>query len=261
MSLIKCEISSGVATLTLQREAVRNALNRELLVEFHAVLDRLQHKDSGVRALVLTGGGSVFCSGVDLHSVDLSTPEARQKAHFAIRTMLDPLISRLSAYRYPIVAAVNGPAVGAGMSLAVATDIIVAAHDAHFAPSFIKMGLIPDAGIVYHLARRIGGGRSLTALMLAEKITAATALEWGLVHNVVTSEDLLSQAMGIARRLASGPTCAIRSLRCLHASAFTATIEDYLAKEKLIQMDSVGNGECVEGVRAFFERRDPVFHK
>jgi 2-(1,2-epoxy-1,2-dihydrophenyl)acetyl-CoA isomerase len=261
MSFIKYEIKAGVATLTLQRAAVRNALNRELLVEFHAVLDRLQRTDSGVRALVVTGAGSVFCSGVDLHTVDLSTPEARQKAHFAIRTMLDPLISRLSDYRYPIIAAVNGPAVGAGMSLAVATDIIVASHESYFSPSFIKMGLIPDAGIVYHLARRIGGGRSLSALLLAEKITPQTALDWGLVHEVVPTEQVLIRAVALAQRLAEGPTSAIRSLRSLHASAFTATINDYLAKEKWIQMDSVGNGECVEGVRAFFEKRDPVFHK
>jgi len=260
MSLIGCEIVSSVATLTLKRDAVRNALNRPLLAELHEVLDRLQHKASGVRALVLTGSGTAFCSGVDLHSVDISTPEARQKSHFAIRTMLDPLVSRLSEYRYPIVSAINGPAVGAGMSLAVATDIIVASEDAYFSPSFIKMGLVPDAGIVYHLARRVGGGRSLSALLLSERISAATALEWGLVHEVVSAQNLLSHAIKVAAQLASGPTCAIRSLRALHASAFTATIGDFLAKEKFIQSDSIGTGECAEGVRAFFEKRNPAFH-
>lgn len=259
MNLINCEISTGVATITLQREAVRNALSSRMLVELHDVLDRLQRKGSGVRALVLTGAGSSFCSGIDLHSIDLSTPEARQKAHFTIRTRMDPLISRLSEYHHPIVTALNGPAVGAGMSLAVATDIILASESAYFSASFIKMGLIPDAGIIYHLARRVGGGRSLTTLMLSETISSTKALEWGLLHDVVASEHLLERAVDVARELARGPTHAIRSLRVLHGSAFTTTIRDYLPKEKLFQLDAVGNGECVEGVRAFFEKRNPVF--
>ena len=116
-------------------------------------------------------------------------------------------------------------------------------------------------GMKYRLIGPFRGGRSLTALMLSEKISSTTALDWGLAHSVVPAAEVMREAVAVARRLASGPTCAIRSLRSLHASAFTATIQDYLAKEKWIQMDSVGNGECVEGVRAFFGRRDPVFHK
>src|SRR6202011_1624808 len=122
---------------------------------------------------------------------------------------MDPFILRLSGFRFPIVAAVNGAAVGAGMSLALASDIIIAADTAYFLPSFARLGLVPDAGITFHLARRIGAGRSLSSLMLAERIDAKTALEWGLAYAVVPAAELVGRAEGIVRRLAAG-ACSVR---------------------------------------------------
>jgi len=261
MNALSYEVVDGVATITMRRPAVRNALDAELIRDLNIALDRIQRPDSHVRAVVLTGSDSVFCSGVDLRSVDLSTTEARQRAHLEMREALDPLIVRLSEFRFPILAAVNGAAVGAGMSLALGADILVAADSAYFSPSFIKLGFVPDGGVIYTLARRVGAGRSLPALLLAERIDAAMAREWGLVHEVVTEEEVLPRTVVLARALASGPTRAIAKLRALHAQAFDGSLRQYLQAERRAQEDILGSGECVEGVRAFFEKRKPAFRK
>ena len=180
MNSLSVNVSDGVATLSIQRPQVRNAIDISIIRAMHLALDQIQKGDSGARAVVITGSNDVFCSGLDLQSIDLKTQQARQRAHFEMRRFMDPLILRLSGFRFPIVAAVNGAAIGGGMSLALASDIIVVGENSYFCPSFARLGLVPDAGITFHLARRIGGGRSLSALMLAEKITAKMALDWGL---------------------------------------------------------------------------------
>lgn len=249
----------GVATLQIRRPQVRNALDAALIRDLNIALDGIQRRESGVRAVVLTGSESVFCSGVDLHSVDLSTSEAQQRAHADMRRYMDPLILRLSEFRLPVLAAVNGAAVGAGMSLALVADIIVASQSAFFAPSFLRLGLVPDGGIIYHLSRRIGGGRSLSSLLLAERIEAATALEWGLVYAVTPDGEALAKTQALAGKLASGPACAIAKLRLLHATAANTSLRQHLQAEQLAQRDTVATGDCVEGVRAFFEKRTPAF--
>ena len=261
MNELSCEIADGVATVTMRRPEVRNALNGQLIREMNVALDKIQRPESRVRALVLTGSNSVFCSGVDLHSVDLTTPEAQQRAHSEMRRFLDPLILRLSEFRLPVLAAVNGPAVGAGMSLALVADIIVAADSAHFSPSFIKLGFVPDGGIVYHLSRKIGGGRSLSSLLLAERIDAATAVDWGLAYAVVPEREVLERTLSIAHKLATGPACAISKLRSLHTTSFNSSLRQHLQAETLAQSDSLATGDCVEGVRAFFEKRMPAFKR
>src|SRR5271154_3687932 len=205
MNSLSFTVSDGVATLALQRSTCSNAIDISVIRAVHLALDQIQKGDSGAKAVVITGSNDVFCSGLDLHSIDLKTQEARQRAHFEMRRFMDPLILRLSGFRFPIVAAVNGAAVGAGMSLALASDILVVGESAYFCPSFARLGLVPDAGITFHLARRIGGGRSLSALMLAEKIDAKTALDWGLAYAVVPASEVVARAQDVARRLASGP--------------------------------------------------------
>jgi 2-(1,2-epoxy-1,2-dihydrophenyl)acetyl-CoA isomerase len=176
-----------------------------------------------------------------------------------MRRFMDPLILRLSGFRFPIVAAVNGAAVGAGMSLALASDIIIAGENAYFLPSFARLGLVPDAGITFHLARRIGGGRSLSSLMLAEKIDAKTALEWGLVYAVVPDAEVVSRAQSVARRLATGPCAVLGQIRSLHASTFDNSLQEQLRAERSAQEMTLETHDCVEGVRAFFEKREPHF--
>jgi 2-(1,2-epoxy-1,2-dihydrophenyl)acetyl-CoA isomerase len=259
MSTLSVAVADGIATLTIQRAAVSNAIDISVIRALHGALDQIQKGDSGVRAVVLTGSGDVFCSGLDLHSIDLTTQQARQRAHFETRRFMDPLILRLSGFRFPIVAAVNGAAVGAGMSLALASDIIIAGESAYFLPSFARLGLVPDAGITFHLARCIGASRSLAALMLAEKIDAKTAREWGLVYDVVPTAEVVARARAVAHTLAIGPTAVLGHIRSLHASTFDNSLEQQLRAERSAQEMSLETHDCVEGVRAFFEKRPPNF--
>jgi 2-(1,2-epoxy-1,2-dihydrophenyl)acetyl-CoA isomerase len=259
MNTLGFTVSDGVATLELQRGSVSNAIDITVIRAMHTALDQIQKGDSGARAVVITGSNDVFCSGLDLHSIDLETQEARQRAHFEMRRFMDPLILRLSGFRYPIVAAVNGAAVGAGMSLALASDIIVAGENAYFLPSFARLGLVPDAGITFHLARRVGGGRSLAALMLAQRIDAKTALEWGLAYAVVPAAEVMLRAHELAHRLASGPIAVLGQIRALQASAFDNSLQEQLRAERSAQEMSLETHDCVEGVRAFFEKREPHF--
>jgi len=259
MSSLSFKVDDGVATLLLQRESVGNAIDLSVIRSVHLALDQIQKGDTGARAVVLTGSGKVFCSGLDLSSVDLRSQQARQRAHFDMRRFMDPLILRLSGFRYPIVAAVNGAAVGAGMSLALASDIIVAADTAYFCPSFARLGLVPDAGITYHLARCVGASRSLAALMLAERIDANTAKEWGLAYALVPEQEVVARAQTIAHSLANGPTAVIAQIRALHAATFDHSLEQQLRAERSAQATSLETQECVEGVRAFFEKREPRF--
>ena len=253
------QVNDGVATLSLHRAAVSNAIDITIIRAMHVALDQIQKSDSGARAVVLTGSNEVFCSGLDLHSIDLKSHEARQRAHFEMRRFMDPLILRLSGFRFPIVAAVNGAAVGAGMSLALASDIIVPGKSAYFHPSFARLGLVPDAGITFHLARRIGGGRSLSSLMLAEKIDAKTALDWGLAYEVVPDCRGGVPRAG-ARAAARDRTLAVLGqIRALNASTFDNSLQEQLRAERSAQEMSLETHDCVEGVRAFFEKREPHF--
>jgi 2-(1,2-epoxy-1,2-dihydrophenyl)acetyl-CoA isomerase len=259
MDTLGFTVSDGVATLSIQRSAVSNAIDITIIRAIHTALDQIQKADSGARAVIITGSNDVFCSGLDLHSIDLKTQEARQRAHFEMRRFMDPLILRLSGFRYPIVAAVNGAAVGAGMSLALASDLIIASDTSYFLPSFARLGLVPDAGITFNLARRVGGGRSLAALMLAEKIDAKTALDWGLAYSVVPAAEVMPRAQAIAQALASGPIAVLGQIRALQASAFDNSLQEQLRAERSAQEMSLETHDCVEGVRAFFEKREPHF--
>ncbi|HUY83852.1 MAG TPA: enoyl-CoA hydratase-related protein [Steroidobacteraceae bacterium] len=259
MGNLDLSVADGVATLCLHRESVGNAIDVTVIRALHATLDEIQKGESGARAIVLTGAGDVFCSGLDLHSVDLTSRHARQRAHFEMRRFMDPLILRLSAFRYPIIAAVNGAAVGAGMSLALASDVIVAAESAYFFPSFARLGMVPDAGITFHLARCVGASRSLAALLLAEKIDARTAQQWGLAYEVAPDGAVVERARRIAAQLASGPSAVLGQIRALHAATFDNTLEEQLRAERSAQEIGLTADDCVEGVRAFFEKREPHF--
>jgi len=258
-SALGLKVSDGVATLTLQRATTSNAIDITTIRAFHLALDRIQQGEGTARAVVITGSTEVFCSGLDLHSIDLTSQQARQHVHLEMRRLMDPLIARLSGFRFPIVAAVNGTAAGAGMSLALASDIIIAGENACFWPSFARVGLVPDAGITFHLARRIGVGRSLSSLLLAEKIFAQSAFDWGLAYAVVPSAEVLSKAQAHAQRLASGPSAVLRQIRNLHASTFDCSLKEQLRAERSAQAVTMETKDCVEGVRAFFQKREPRF--
>jgi 2-(1,2-epoxy-1,2-dihydrophenyl)acetyl-CoA isomerase len=158
-----------------------------------------------------------------------------------------------------VVVAVNGVAAGAGMSLALAGDIIVLADNAYLWPSFSRIGLVPDGGITFTLARRVGTGRALSALLLADRIDAKQAVDWGIAYAAVPAAELLGTAHSLARRLAAGPPSVLANIRQLNTSALNSSLREQLRAERAAQERILDANECVEGVRAFFEHRAPDF--
>ena len=196
------ETIDGVGLLTLNRPDKLNAFNDRLHEDIAEALT-LVERDDIIRALVITGAGRGFCSGADL-TQRLDNP--RQGAGDALDRHYHPRLRRLKALKKPVIAAVNGPAAGAGMSLALACDIVLAAQSATFIQAFARIGLVPDAGSTYFLPRLIGTARAKGLTMLAEPLTAAQAESWGLIWKAVPDDQLMPQAMAMARKLAQGPT-------------------------------------------------------
>ena len=259
MDSLIVDVIEKVATLTMTRPAVRNALDINLIRSLHQALDQIDKTDKGPRAVVITGSDKHFCCGLDLHAFDLSSEDARQRVNNDIRQYLDPLILRLSHFRYPVIAAVNGPAIGAGLSLALSSDVIIAAENAFFLPSFVRLGLVPDGGITVQLSRRIGTGRSLASLLFSQKIDAQTAFAWGLAYAVVPYSDIHTFARSLARQLAFGPVSIISQLRTLHGSSSNHSLQEQVSAERHAQQIALRKPDCVEGVSAFFEHREPRF--
>src|SRR5215210_1714270 len=193
---------AAVATITIARPDRLNALSGAMVDELRLAVSEIA--DSGARCLLLTGEGRGFSSGADL-ATGGGLPDdvgASLEKHF------NPLVAALFALPIPVVAAVNGPCAGAGCSLALAADIVIAARSAYFLQAFVNIGLIPDAGATWLLPRLAGRARAMEMMMLGERVPAEQALEWGLISRVVEDEALESEAAALAARLAQGPTVA-----------------------------------------------------
>jgi len=253
---ILVNIEEGVATITLNRPAALNALTTGLVDEMLATLDRLE-ADSAVRVLLLTGAGRAFSSGADLAG-DVSGPPLEDFG-VELETHLNPLCERLTALRLPIVAAVNGPAAGAGCSLALAADFVLAGRSAYFLQAFVNIALIPDAGAFWMLPRLVGKARALEMMMLGERISAEQAADWGMIYRCVDDADLMDQARELARRLASGPTKTYALIRQGARLALEQPFADTLAMERRLQNVAGHTEDFREGVAAFLEKRRPRF--
>jgi 2-(1,2-epoxy-1,2-dihydrophenyl)acetyl-CoA isomerase len=251
---IRLDVSpANVATITLNRPDSLNALNPAMLDEMRAAVESLP--GSGARALLLTGAGRGFSSGADLVS-DGGLPDdlgAALEAHF------NPLVEALFACPLPVVAAVNGPAAGAGCSLALAADIVIAGRSAYFLQAFINIGLIPDAGATWLLPRLAGRARAMEMMMLGERIPADKAVEWGLISRVVEDEALAAEGEALAARLAEGPTAAYGLLRRLARDAEQATLADALSAERFAQRDAGRTEDFKGAVFAFLQKQKPRF--
>lgn len=243
----------GVATITLNRPDSLNALNAAMLDEMRAAVESLP--GTGARALLLTGAGRGFSSGADLAS-DGGLPEdvgAALEAHF------NPLVQALFACPLPVVAAVNGPCAGAGCSLALAADIVIAGRSAYFLQAFINIGLIPDAGATWLLPRLAGRARAMEMMMLGERISADKAADWGLISRVVADDALAAEGEALAARLAAGPTAAYGLLRKLARDAEQATLPEALAAERIAQRDAGHTDDFKAAVFAFLQKQTPRF--
>jgi 2-(1,2-epoxy-1,2-dihydrophenyl)acetyl-CoA isomerase len=242
----------AVLTITLNRPDKLNALDASVHSGLRAALADAQ--DPEVRAVVLTGAGRGFCVGQDLTEFADAT-DIRE----ALRGRYHPNIIAIRRLEKPVLAAVNGVAAGAGLSLACACDVRIASEDAVFVPGFIGIGLVPDAGGAYFLERLLGSPRAFELMSSGRRLTAQEALEWGLVSEVVEAGSFEERVGALASRWASAPTRGIALTKRLFDQAERSTLEETLELEAELQAEATGTADFAEGVAAFLEKREPKF--
>ena len=256
---IRYEVDAGIARLTLNRPDKLNSFTGEMHAELRSALDQVQD-DPAVRVLVITGAGRAFCAGQDLADPAMQTVNGRlPDIGEIVERNYKPLIMRLQALRVPTLAAVNGIAAGAGASLALACDLVLATRSASFLQAFSKIGLIPDTGGTWFLPQRVGMARAMGLALLADKLPAAQAADWGLIWRCVDDADFASEIDALARQLAAAPTKAlVRTRQAMHAAP-GHTLEQQLSFEGGFMRELGWSRDYAEGVQAFMEKRPPQF--
>ncbi len=256
---ILVENAGAVRTIRLNRPDVLNAFNNALLADLSKAL-REAEKDATVRILVITGAGRAFCSGQDLADVAdryKSADPIELGSH--LREKYNPVILKLRTMEKPIIAAVNGVAAGAGASLALACDFRIAAESASFIQAFINVGLVPDSGSTFMLPRLVGFSRALELALTGRKVTAADALQMGLVNQVVPDAELAPSTMRLAERLAGVPPKGLALTKRAINAAWTNDLAIQLDYEAMLQTTAGQTHDHREGIRAFLEKRPPTF--
>ena len=247
---------AGVATLTMNRPQVLNALNDDLLAGLRQGLARAK-SDTAVRAVLLTGAGRGFCAGADLAAGTIQ--EGPRDVAQSLRERYHPIILAMRQFPKPIVGAVNGSAAGAGMSIALACDIVLAGESASFLQAFTRIGLVPDCGSTWFLPRMVGDVRARAMVMLADKIPAADALQYGLVWKVHADDKLLPEALATAQKMAQMPTRAYDLIKQGLAVSSGNGLGDQLEVEALLQGLAMATEDHKEGVTAFLQKRPAQF--
>lgn len=258
-STLLYDVSEQVATVTLNRADVLNSFNAEMRREMTAVFAAIAVDDS-VRAVVLAAAGRGFCAGQDLRE-RLTSYESGQAPVLGetLRREYNPLILAMRQLAKPIVGAINGVAAGAGCSLALACDLRVASEQASFLQAFVRIGLVPDSGSSFFLPQLVGMARAAEMMFLAEPVTAARALELGLVNRVVPAEQLAAAAREMAVKLAALPTKAIGQAKRQLNLALSGGLEAVLEEEAAGQAVASQTHDHFEGVQAFLEKRPAQF--
>ncbi len=257
---ISLEISDSVALLTLNDPGTLNAVSMDMLDELNEAFDSIEDSANGVRCLVMTGAGKGFCSGANLAGGGVADGEDGKPDFGAVlENYYHPLLLRMRALPIPFVTAVNGAAAGIGMSFALMGDMILASRKAYFLQAFRRIGLVPDGGSTWLLPRLVGLTRAKELSLMAEKLHAEKALDWGLINRVYEPEDLMQEAMTLARDLAEGPTVAYGLMRQLFASSPDTAYEEQLKLERNAQKQAGYSEDCNEGISAFLERRPAKF--
>ncbi|MBU8878660.1 enoyl-CoA hydratase/isomerase family protein [Bacillus sp. FJAT-29790] len=250
---IKYKVSNQVAWITLNRPDKLNAFTEQLNKEVQHVI-KLANRDAGVRAIVITGEGRAFCSGEDLEGVNDEMDHGE-----VLRTRYNPMVMELHNCEKPIIAAVNGVAAGAGMSLALACDFRLLSEKASFIEAFIHVGLVPDAGNLYYLPKLIGHAKALELAVLGEKISAHDAKELGLATKVIPIENWTEEVTVFVERLASMPTKAIGLIKRNLKASWDSTLQESLERDAQGQRIAGMTADHQEGVAAFKEKRKPIF--
>ena len=256
---IRLGLQGPVAVLTLNRPQRLNAAPPQMFDEIGAALQHLPAL--GARALLITGEGRAFCSGADLQGRASATAATSRGAttHRALTLHYSPTMLALARLPLPVISAVNGVAAGIGCSLALAADFTLAARSAYFLEAFVNIGLVPDGGATWMLARQVGKARATEMMMLGERLPAERAEQWGLIYKAVDDAELMAQAMALAERLAAGPTMALGLMRQGLVRALSQSYEEALATEASHQALAADSADAREGGAAFLERRKPVF--
>jgi 2-(1,2-epoxy-1,2-dihydrophenyl)acetyl-CoA isomerase len=251
-----------VAYVTLNRPERLNALNAELVDELRAVAERIE-SNARIRAVLLTAAGRAFSSGADLMGEDFINAPGRTLGELVGASMRDhfnPMVSAWYHLRVPVVVAVNGIAAGAGMSLALVGDIVLAAHSATFVQLFApRLGLMPDLGLSFHVPRLIGIARAKGLALLGDALSAAEAERWGLIWRCVEDDELMAQAEKLVRRLGDGPTQAFARIKRVYNETPASSLSDQLAIEASLQGQLGDTKDFAEGVQAFRGKRAPRF--
>ncbi|KIT17279.1 enoyl-CoA hydratase-related protein [Jannaschia aquimarina] len=250
---IRVRDRDGVTTLTLARPKVMNALSTQMRAE---ILHAVREAEQTARVLVMTGEGKAFCSGQDLgdraNAADLNLERV-------LRDEYEPMLKAIFDCQIPTIAAVNGPAAGAGANLALACDVVIATESAVFLQAFTRIGLIPDAGGTYWLPRQMGMAKAMGAALFAEPITARQASDWGMIWEAVPDEDFVAHWAERARHLATGPTGAYAAVKEAIRGSYDHTRDEQLAVEAKLQGRCGKSRDFQEGVLAFLEKRPAKF--
>jgi 2-(1,2-epoxy-1,2-dihydrophenyl)acetyl-CoA isomerase len=253
MSEVITRRDGAALTITLNRPDVFNAFNRALHAALRSALE--EAADPEVRAVVITGAGRGFCAGQDLREFS----EVQDAVADALEATYHPNIRLIRGLAKPVIAAVNGPVAGAGLSLASACDVRVASSSATFVPGFVGIGLVPDSGGSWFLHRLLGFARAFEWMSSNRRLGAEEALAWGLVSEVIPAEGFEARVAEIAAAWAELPTLAVGLTKQLFEHAHAATLEEQLALEGRLQEAAVASADFAEGVAAFLEKRPPTF--
>ena len=254
MAVVLTSREGAVLTVTLNRPEAYNALTRELHAELHAALTG-EAVDPEVRAVVINGAGKGFCAGQDIREFR----ELPGSIGDALEETYHPNIRAIRGLEKPVIAAVNGAAAGAGLSLACACDLRVASDTATFVPGFVGIGLVPDSGGTWFLHRLLGFARAFEWMSTNRRLSAQEALEWGLVSEIAPADAFTERVAEVAAVWAAQPTRAVALTKRLFEHAFTASLEEQLALEAELQGLATESEDFREGVAAFLEKRPPRF--
>jgi 2-(1,2-epoxy-1,2-dihydrophenyl)acetyl-CoA isomerase len=260
MDELLIERDGDVEVITLNRPEVHNSFTYGMVQGIGDVLEAAQG-DDGVRAVVITGAGDkAFCTGADLTGRGSSRTDANTALGMRVTTFgYSRMISSIWALEKPVIGAVNGIAAGAGCNFALSCDMVIAADTARFIQVFVRRGLVADAGGTYFLPRLVGLAKAKELMLLGEDLPADKAAEIGLIYKAVPANSLMEEAMGLARRLARGPTRSIGMMKTMLNKSFDSDIMTALEREASLQGIAVSTEDVVEGILSFLQKRDPEF--